>query len=191
MTKIKILKNGFEQNISAPKKDGDLGFDLKAEKATIKGLIMAYDNDVFEEKEINLAEYILDPSFYVFKRIDYIQYDTCIQLKSPFGSFIYPRSSLSKYNLLLCNSVGVIDVGYTGNLILRFQYQFQPEDFVNINAYKINTDKVYKEGDFVGQIIFSPFGEKPNLEYTETLEKTERSDGGFGSTDKPIGDKIY
>ena len=40
---------------------------------------------------------------------------------------IYPRSSLSKYPIMLANHVGIIDSGYRGNLIVAFR-SFQ-DDF--------------------------------------------------------------
>ena len=40
---------------------------------------------------------------------------------------LYPRSSLSKYPIMLANHVGIIDAGYRGNLIAAFR-SFQ-DDF--------------------------------------------------------------
>lgn len=42
---------------------------------------------------------------------DYIEYDTGLQFELPKGyaMLIFPRSSNSKKDLLLCNSVGVLD----------------------------------------------------------------------------------
>ena len=42
---------------------------------------------------------------------DYIEYDTGLQFQLPVGyvMLIFPRSSNSKKDLLLCNSVGVLD----------------------------------------------------------------------------------
>lgn len=41
----------------------------------------------------------------------YIEYDTGIAIEIPKGhvGLLFPRSSISKYDLALCNSVGVID----------------------------------------------------------------------------------
>lgn len=35
------------------------------------------------------------------------------------GYYMYPRSSIYKYSLMLANSVGIIDAGYRGNLIAK------------------------------------------------------------------------
>lgn len=103
---------------------------------------------------------------------DYVEYDTGLQFQLPEGyaMLIFPRSSNSKKNLLLCNSVGILDAGYTGNLKLRFK--------LTTEGY---TEKIYNPGDKVGQIMIIPYPEINFIE-TEVFNETERGDGGFGST---------
>ena len=182
--KIKILKNGNEKNITPPR-DGDLGYNIACKEALIKGRFMSYTSEEFVDGEVGLQRYMTDPTFYVFSRVDYIEYNTGIQLQTEKGCYIYPRSSLSKRSLAQCNSVGVIDPSYTGNLIVRFNYIFQPEDFIDIKRAIINVDKIYNIGDDVGQIVFDhSYNKEIELEYVEKLEETERGSGRFGSTDK-------
>lgn len=103
---------------------------------------------------------------------DYVEYDTGLQFQLPEGYaiLIFPRSSNSKKDLLLCNSVGILDAGYTGNLKLRFK--------LTTEGY---TEKIYNPGDKVGQIMIIPYPEINFIE-TEIFNETERGDGGFGST---------
>ena len=103
---------------------------------------------------------------------DYVEYDTGLQFQLPEGyaMLIFPRSSNSKKDLLLCNSVGILDAGYTGNLKLRFK--------LTTEGY---TEKIYNPGDKVGQIMIVPYPEINFIE-TEVFNETERGDGGFGST---------
>ena len=103
---------------------------------------------------------------------DYVEYDTGLQFQLPEGyaMLIFPRSSNSKKDLLLCNSVGILDAGYTGNLKLRFK--------LTTEGY---TEKIYNPGDKVGQIMIIPFPEINFIE-TEVFNETERGNGGFGST---------
>ena len=103
---------------------------------------------------------------------DYVEYDTGLQFQLPEGyaMLIFPRSSNSKKDLLLCNSVGILDAGYTGNLKLRFK--------LTMEGY---TEKIYNPGDKVGQIMIIPYPEINFIE-TEVFNETERGDGGFGST---------
>ena len=103
---------------------------------------------------------------------DYVEYDTGLQFQLPEGyaMLIFPRSSNSKKDLLLCNSVGILDAGYTGNLKLRFK--------LTTEGY---TEKIYNPGDKVGQIMIIPYPEINFIE-TEMFNETERGNGGFGST---------
>lgn len=114
------------------------------------------------------------------KTPDYIEYDTGLQFQLPPGyvMLIFPRSSNSKKDLLLANSVGVLDSGYTGNLKLRFKRAMR---FSYIHDYV--EDDQYEVGDRVGQIMIIPYPEVNFIE-TEDFEDTERGSGGFGSSGK-------
>jgi dUTPase len=165
MNKI-FIKN----SIRLEKKDSpfNVGIDLKAISFEIKG----------EKINENYAS------------IDYIEYDTglfidSINKKSEelFYTLVYPRSSISNKNLLLCNSVGVIDPNYRDSIKLRFKYINQPKDIVSYGDFfviKINSEKIYKIGDKIGQIIFSKTLES-KIEYVPELMPSDRS-SGFGST---------
>lgn len=98
----------------------------------------------------------------------YTEYGTGIAVEIPKGyvGLVFPRSSVSKLeNFYLKNSVGVIDSGYRGEIMLRFN----------------KSHESYKVGDKVGQLIIIPY---PTiyLEEVEELSNTERGEGGFGST---------
>lgn len=127
-----------------------------------------------------------------YSTIDYIEYDTQIfidplQINSDdqIYTLVYPRSSISKTNLLLCNSVGVIDPNYRDSIKLRFKYICQPQDMVLLEDkifVKINEEKIYAVGNKIGQLVFSktiPI----YFNYVEDLSSSDRS-GGFGSTGK-------
>ena len=109
---------------------------------------------------------------------DYIEYGTGLAFEVPEGycMLIFPRSSNSKKDLLLCNSVGVLDSGYRGELKLRFKNVCDP-------AEALTNAKVYAIGDRIGQIMILPY---PHVEFEESVElsETERGTGGFGSTSK-------
>ena len=102
-----------------------------------------------------------------------IVYHTGLSIEIPEGyvGLIYPRSSISKYDLELTNSVGVIDSGYRGEILFKFRET--TKDFPNI----------YVPGDRVGQLIIIPY---PSIELEEVdeLSSSDRSDKGFGSTGK-------
>lgn len=72
--------------------------------------------------------------------------------------------------MILSNSVGTIDKGYTGEIMAVFHH-------INKNL------PIYKVGDRIGQIHLSMTTPMEFAE-TETLEPTDRADGGYGSTGK-------
>lgn len=97
------------------------------------------------------------------------------------GYYMYPRSSISKTQLRLANSVGIIDAGYRGHLMGMF-------DVVNIPKNEHDD----KEADYFGNKferylqICAP-GLVPIIvevvhSKEELGEQTARGSGGFGST---------
>lgn len=100
--------------------------------------------------------------------------DTCVKVIPPFiGYFLlFSRSSLPKKGFSIANSVGVIDPDYRGNLktILRFHG-------------KGSGEKEMKEllGSRIVQIALFP-RVSIESEVIETVDETERGEGGFGST---------
>lgn len=99
-------------------------------------------------------------------------YHTGIAVEIPEGhvGLIFPRSSLSKTDLILANHVGVIDSGYRGEIMAKFR---------PINS----TPRTYDEGDRICQMMIVPI---PKIEFEEVdeLSETERGDGGFGHSGK-------
>ena len=91
----------------------------------------------------------------------------CIEIPEGYVGLVFPRSSIYKTGLTLTNSVGVIDSGYRGEIMLKFTTKFE--------------GRLYKKGDRVGQIIILPY---PKIEFSEVdvLTSSERSTGGFGSS---------
>lgn len=81
---------------------------------------------------------------------------------------IFPRSSISKTPLRLSNSVGLIDSGYRGELMLALD-NIKGEDFH------------VKKGDRLAQAVAFNGGEV-SFEIVPELDKTTRGEGGFGST---------
>lgn len=119
--------------------------------------------------------------------IQYVEYNVNIRIAPQKGVFalVYPRSSISSNtNLILANSVGVIDNGYRNIIKLRFRYNFQPVDLV-IEEGRVSgrpdRDRMYNKGDRIGQLVFCEHLPTDLVEY-EGLPKSERGLGGFGST---------
>jgi len=108
---------------------------------------------------------------------NYVSYKTGLAVEIPEGfvGLLFPRSSNSKMDLILTNSVGVIDSGYRGEIELRYKLVGNGITPSVVGAYNV--------GDRVGQLIIIPY---PKIEFQEVeeLSVTERGVGGYGSTGK-------
>lgn len=139
--KVKIKKLNENVNIPVYAKNGDAGLDFIATK-----IIKEDDNS--------------------------ITYGTDLSIEIPFGyvGLVFPRSSIRNYNLMLSNSVGVIDSGYRGEIMVTLK--------------KIRTiENKYNIGDKIFQMIILPY---PMIEFeiSDNLSDTERGDGSFGHSGK-------
>ena len=137
--KVKVMKLDAGAIIPKYAKPGDAGMDLYA-----------------------VSESFDDHGNYV--------YGTGLAMEIPEGyvGLIFPRSSISKTAHSLRNAVGVIDSGYRGEIMMKF----------DINTHN---SPVYDVGDRIAQIIIMPY---PQIEFEEVFElaDSERGSGGFGST---------
>lgn len=137
--KVKIKKLHPNAVIPSYAKDGDAGMDLTAVSIAL-------------DKNGNVV------------------YGTGLAFEIPDGyvGLLFPRSSNTKKDLVLMNSVGVLDSGYRGEVT----FKFRPLKERSIG---------YEKGDRIGQIIIMPY---PYIEFEEAdeLSKTERGANGYGST---------
>lgn len=150
-------------------KDGDAGYDCVA---------------------ISNGEYNADKT--------YIEYKTGLSIEVPPGYHVelFPRSSISKYDLVLANSIGLVDNGYRGELLFRFKViqrivqdagdrgsPYDPSSKPSRPSVFFPTPIIYQKGDKIGQIVIRKTVSFPVKE-VEQLSQTERGTGGFGSSDK-------
>ena len=113
-----------------------------------------------------------------------IVYGTGLAIEIPLGYYadLRPRSSISKYDLVLVNSVGTIDSDYRGELMLKFKPTLRKSTWNN-GVYETDEVKEYNVGDRIAQIVVLPYPKVSFVEVDE-LSETERGHGGFGSTGK-------
>lgn len=108
-----------------------------------------------------------------------VSYGTGLAFEIPEGyvGLLFPRSSICKQDLILSNSVGVIDSGYRGEVSLKFKFI---DDYYN-GKNDISHYRSYNIGDKIGQILIVPY---PKIEFEEVLELTTTDRGleGYGST---------
>lgn len=137
----------FHPNAVVPSyaKDGDAGMDLTA-------VTKEYDKDGNVCYGIGLG----------------------FEIPDGYVGLIFPRSSNSKKDLLLSNSVGVIDSGYRGEVGFKFKQTIECD---------LESLKEYEVGDRIGQIIILPYP-KIKFNLVDELNETERGSGGFGSSGK-------
>lgn len=102
-----------------------------------------------------------------------ITYGLGIAMEIPEGfvGLVFPRSSIRNTELMLSNSVGVIDSGYRGEL----QATFNKLNGLDSIAYNV--------GDRVCQIVIVPTP-VVQVKIVDELSDSERGEGGFGSSGK-------
>ena len=104
----------------------------------------------------------------------YIEYGTGLSIEIPEGyvGLIFPRSSISKYDLSLANAVGIIDAGYRGEVKCRFKHIKYDGSY-----------HIYGLGERIAQLIILPI---PMIELIEVdeLSDSDRGEGGFGHSGK-------
>lgn len=118
-----------------------------------------------------------------------VVYGTGIAMEIPEGyvGLIFPRSSISKYDVSLSNAVGVIDSGYRGEITLKFRPTLgYRKDFSNDKDYYSTIrigGSLYNTGERIGQLIIIPI---PQIEFetVSALSPSERGEGGYGSSGK-------
>ena len=105
---------------------------------------------------------------------DLVEYKTGIAIEIPEGhvGLLFPRSSVYKTDLRLSNSVGVIDSGYRGEVMVKFDYkELSPDVYM----------RRYKLGERICQLVIVPIAHV-EVEESEELSSSERGEGGFGSS---------
>ena len=138
--KVKVKKLVENAVIPTYAKPGDAGLDLTATGVEIKGDNITYG--------CGLA----------------------IEIATGYVGLLFPRSSNAKKDLLLTNSVGVIDSGYRGEVTAVFK---KTKYFA----------EAYKVGERFAQLVILPYPEI-ELEEAEELSATERGTDAYGSTGK-------
>ena len=123
-----------------------------------------HDSDI--GYDISAAIDVLIPS----KQVQLINTGIAINLPNQCAGFVLPRSGLaSKHKITLINSPGLVDPGYTGELMVPL---------INHGS----SDYQIKIGDRIAQLVLINTN-SVEFKIVENLPDTDRSAGGFGSTD--------
>jgi len=93
----------------------------------------------------------------------------CMEIPCGLGGFVFARSGLAtKKGLAPANKVGVIDSDYRGELMVPLYNQS-------------GVPQTIENGERIAQIVFLPYVKARFVE-TDSLDDTDRGNGGFGST---------
>lgn len=113
-----------------------------------------------------------------FDKYGCVVYGTGLAFEIPEGhvGLVFPRSSNAKKDLILTNSVGVVDSGYRGEVMLKFQPSWK-------RGGMKPTWELYEIGERVGQLVIIPYPEIRFVE-SEYLSESDRGSCGYGSTGK-------
>ena len=166
IVKTKIIDQSIVMRKLQYAKDGDAGIDLVATSKWI-------DNDGNVVYGTNRA----------------------FEIPKGYVGLLFPRSSNSKKDLTLSNSVGIIDSGYRGEVMMKYKstnFSYTLLTLINLFLKKkggiivdmyVNYVKSYDIGERVGQLVIIPY---PQIEFEESdeLSDSERGSGGYGSTGK-------
>lgn len=111
-------------------------------------------------------------------------YGTSLAFEIPHGyvGLLFPRSSNTKKDLILGNSVGVIDSGYRGEVVFKFRPVMPLERDIEFGP------REHEIGERIGQIIIMPY-HQVEFNLVDELSSSDRGVGAFGSTD-PITKSI-
>ena len=101
-----------------------------------------------------------------------------VQIPKGYVGLLLPRSSISKTDMMLANSVGVIDSDYRGEVEARFKH------FPNSSrVLDVAPSNIYDAGERVCQLVIVPIPHVIPV-WSDTLSDTSRGHGGHGSTGK-------
>jgi dUTP pyrophosphatase len=142
----------------------DIDYQVVKVKADSQDFIPAQQHDSDAASDIKSSiDIILQPN-----KVEMIDAGFSIQLPRGFHAKILCRSSMGKKGIIIPNSPGLIDTGYTGRIrVLLLNLSGQP--------YEI------KKGDRIAQFLI-----EKNIDWCwETVDQhseTDRGTGGFGSS---------
>lgn len=93
-----------------------------------------------------------------------------VEIPYRYVGFLVPRSSLSKNDIIMANSIGVIDADYRGELMVPLLY-------IGTNEFGTTVEENVR----IAQLLVVPVA-LPKFIRINELSDTTRGEGGFGST---------
>ena len=148
---VKVKKLFKDVQLPLIATDGSAGADLRA---------YLYDDEINDK----VTKIIVFPN-----REVKIHTGLCFQLPKGTAMLLLPRSSMGiKKNLVLQNTIGLLDCDYTGECLIFLK---------NVG----DTPVAIEQNERLVQALIVPYV-KPNFMEVEELDETERGISGFGSS---------
>ena len=124
----------------------------------------------FHDGDAGLDLYVLEDIHFEPSETKAIKLGISCESEDGKAYYLFPRSSISKTPLRQCNSVGLIDGGYRGEIMAAV-------DNIKDEPYTV------EPGQRLFQLVAMD-GSPIHLELVSELTETGRGKGGFGSTGK-------
>ena len=144
-----------------------MNFKMKIKKLNDRAVIPTYGSEFSAGADL----YACEGEEIVIKSGETKLIHTGIAMEIPCGyvGLVYARSGLaSKRGLAPANKVGVIDSDYRGEIMVALYNQS-------------STTQTVADGERIAQIVFTPYA-SAEFSVVDSLDDTERGEGGFGST---------
>lgn len=158
MIKVKVI-NESQNELPKYETIGAAGMDVRAELSLINDKTILKDSFLNENGDL------------VIKPLGRAQIPTGLKVAIPNGYEIQVRSRSGlaiKKGLIMANSVGCVDSDFRGGICILV-----------LNCS--NEDITITKGERIAQFVLSPI-EQIDWKSVETLDETERGEGGFGHT---------
>ncbi len=143
---------------------------LKIKSLTQKAKDFYENHGHFHQGDAGLDLFIIDSLTIIPGETAIIKSNIACENTDEMPYLLMPRSSISKTPLRQCNSVGLIDAGYRGEIMAAV-------DNIKDIPYTV------EPGQRLFQLV-SMDGAPITFEIVSELSQTDRGDGGFGSTGK-------
>ena len=192
---LQIRKDFGDSTLPTKANPSDVGWDVYAHSMKVVGKKLLDNGNDMDSiwEEIDWIEYSIGLS------INPIPTTNISGSYEEFFTYLAPRSSIRKYNLLMCNGFGVIDRCFRNTTSACFAYKTQPVDLRLVNFHtnvdnpdgervgqyfgiKINPEKIYKAGDKIAQLIVTT---QPDVYLGQKFGawgETDRGTNGYGSS---------
>lgn len=141
--------------------------EIKLKKVNEKAVVPTYGTSLAAGADLYACideDVVINPN-----ETKIIKTGIAVAIPEGYAGLIYARSGLAlKRNLAPANKVGVIDADYRGELMVALHNHGTTPQTVEIN-------------ERIAQLVITPFL-KVEFDEVDSLDDTERAEGGFGST---------